>query len=81
MNQWIRTYEYPLFLYLHGDDENGVETGFHRLQSDGSDTSYFGKNLINTVADGIYHVGLRIVGNRFQNEDGNNNASLSDVFA
>ncbi|MFN9630187.1 MAG: bluetail domain-containing putative surface protein, partial [Cyanobacteriota bacterium] len=81
INQWIQAYEYPLFLQLHGDDENGVETGFHLVQSDGAETQYFGSNLINTVADGIYHIGFMIDGDNFENEDGDTNASLSDVSA
>jgi hypothetical protein len=81
VNKWIRDYDYPLFLALHGDDENGEETGFHLVQNDGADTQYFGKNLVNTVADGLYHIGFNIDGNNFQNEDGNNNASLDDVSA
>lgn len=60
VNQWINTYEYPLFVQLHGDDENGEETGFHLVQNDGANTQYFGKNLVNTVADGIYHIGFQI---------------------
>ena len=36
-------------------------------------------NAINTVADGIYHMGFEIVCDRFLNEDGNRNASLEDV--
>lgn len=81
INQWIKTYEYPLFVQLHGDDENGEETGFHLVQNDGAETQYFGKNLVNTVADGIFHVGFQIDGENFQNEDGDTNASLSDVSA
>ncbi|MFN9243266.1 MAG: bluetail domain-containing putative surface protein [Cyanobacteriota bacterium] len=81
VNQWIKTYDYPLFLNLHGDDENGEETGFHLVQNDGAETQYFGKNLVNTVADGIYHIGFLIDGENFQNEDGDTNASLSDVSA
>jgi hypothetical protein len=64
---------------LHGDDENGAETGFHLVQNDGANTNYFGKNLVNTVADGIYHMGFEIQGDRFLNEDGDANATLSDV--
>ncbi len=64
---------------LHGDDENGEETGFHLVQNDGASTNYFGKNLVNTVADGIYHMGFEIKGDRFLNEDGDANATLSDV--
>lgn len=64
---------------LHGDDENGEETGFHLVQNDGASTQYFGKNMVNTVADGIYHLGFQIQGDRFLNEDGDANATLSDV--
>ncbi|MCP5268954.1 MAG: hypothetical protein H6943_07945 [Zoogloeaceae bacterium] len=64
---------------LHGDDEGGEETGFHLVQNDGANTQYFGKNLVNTVADGIYHLGFEIQGDRFLNEDGNANATLNDV--
>ncbi|MEB3333833.1 MAG: hypothetical protein VKP70_02490, partial [Cyanobacteriota bacterium] len=81
INQWIRAYEYPLFVQLHGDDENGEETGFHLVQNDGGDSQYFGNNFINTVADGIYHIGFAIRGDNFENEDGDLNASLSDVSA
>ncbi|MCS5693728.1 hypothetical protein NZK33_17355, partial [Cyanobium sp. FGCU-6] len=79
LNQWIKANEYPLFVHLHGDDENGEETGYHEVQNDGSTTQYFGRNLVNTVADGIYHIGFEIDGENFQNEDGDTNASLSDV--
>jgi hypothetical protein len=79
INGWIRSNRYDTFVELHGDDENGVETGFHLVQNDGGTTQYFGKNLINTVADGIYHIGFSIVGSNFLNEDGDTNASLSDV--
>ena len=64
---------------LHGDDENGAETGYHLVQNDGASTNYFGKNLVNTVADGIYHMGFEIQGDRFLNEDGDANATLADV--
>lgn len=49
------------------------------MQNDGANTNYFGKNLVNTVANGIYHFGFQIQGNNFLNEDGNANAALSDV--
>ncbi len=83
MNHWIRSDEDRLKLWteLHGDDENGQETGYHLVQNDGANTQYFGKNLVNTVADGIYHMGFEIVDGRFLNEDGNKNAYLTDVAA
>lgn len=64
---------------LHGDDEGGSETGFHLVQNDGASTTFFGKNLVDTIADGIYHLGFEIKGDRFLNEDGNANARLDDV--
>jgi len=81
LNSWIRAdaARYARFLELHGDDENGAETGYHIVQNDGANTPYFGKNLVNTVADGIYHIGFEIRDGRFLNEDGNANAKVSDV--
>jgi Ca2+-binding RTX toxin-like protein len=64
---------------LHGDDENGSETGYHLVQNDGANTQFFGRNLVDTVADGIYHLGFEIKGDRFLNEDGAANATLEDV--
>ncbi len=83
MNDWIRSDETRLetWVELHGDDEDGEETGYHLVQNDGANTQYFEKNLVNTVADGIYHMGFEIQEGRFLNEDGNDNASLSDVAA
>jgi Ca2+-binding RTX toxin-like protein len=49
------------------------------VQNDGAITQYFGKNLVNTVADGIYHIGFNIQDNRLLNEDGDANARLNDV--
>ncbi|MDD2891377.1 MAG: hypothetical protein PHQ95_00225 [Candidatus Gracilibacteria bacterium] len=67
---------------LHGDDDKvGGETGFHLVQNDGASKKMFGKNAVNTVFDGIYHLGFVTTGNRLKNEDGNNNASFKDVAA
>ena len=66
---------------LHGDDEKeGEETGYHKVQSDGAKTRLFGKNAINKVFDGIYHLGFATpYKNRLVNEDGNKNASFKRV--
>ena len=65
---------------LHGDDEDDSETGFHLVQNDGATTQLFGdENAVNTVADGIYHLGFAIEDGSLLNEDGNANASLKDV--
>ena len=80
INAYIRAYYKEEWNELHGDDEkNGEETGFHLVQNDGANTAMFGKNFVNTVADGIYHLGYEIQGDRILNEDGNANATLTDL--
>ena len=80
INSWVRANRYDAFLLFHGDDEgDGSETGFHKIQNDGANSQFFGQNLVNTVADGIYHFGFEIGGENFLNEDGDTNQSLSDV--
>ena len=63
----------------HGDDEKNIETGFHKVQSDGGQERLFGSAAVDTVADGIYHLGFGYKNGALINEDGNANASLSDV--
>jgi len=80
INNWIRSHRFNEFIALHGDDEaDGTESGFHKIQNNGGSTQFFGKNLINTVADGMFHIGCEIQGDNFLNEDGNKNQSLGDV--
>ncbi|MCF8131981.1 MAG: hypothetical protein K9J72_02510 [Synechococcus sp. Tobar2m-G35] len=80
LNSWIKANRFAEFLAFHGDDEpDGTATGFHKIQNNGTATRLLGDNLIDTVADGIYHTGFEIVDDRFVNEDGNQNASLSEV--
>ena len=65
---------------IHGDDEDDTETGYHKVQSDGAKTKLYGKNAINRVFDGIYHLGFKTTyKNRLVNEDGNKNASFKKV--
>ena len=79
INTWLRTNHLADWTLLHGDDEDGEETGFHLVQNDGASTSLFGRNAVNTVADGIYHLGFMINDRKLLNEDGNDNASLNSV--
>jgi hypothetical protein len=82
INAWIRKDQSRLntFLVLHGDDEDGVETGFHLVQNDNANTTQFGRNLVDTFLDRIYHIGFEIgADGRFRNEDGNANARVTDV--
>jgi Ca2+-binding RTX toxin-like protein len=81
INAWIRSDADRLaeWTRLHGDDANGVETGFHLIQGDGGTTEFRGQNFVNTVMDGMYHIGFVIENGRFLNEDGDANATLLDV--
>ena len=67
------------WIELHGDDEGNEETGFHLVQNDGAVSQLFGQNAVNTVADGLYHIGFSIKNGRFLNEDGNRNVSLEQA--
>jgi Ca2+-binding RTX toxin-like protein len=54
-------------------------SGYHYVQNNGATTDFFGRNLVDTVGDGIYHLGFEIRDGHFLNEDGDPNASLFDV--
>jgi len=80
LGTYIRSHYQDKWVTLHGDDEEGLETGFHLVQGDGGTTQLFGQvNAVNTVADGLYHLGFAIEGDRFLNEDGNPNACVQTV--
>lgn len=82
VQQWIRadSRRYARFIELHGDDENGIETGYHLVQNDGATTTMFwGQNVVDTIADGLYHIGFEVRNGRFLNEDGNANARVDHV--
>lgn len=81
INQYLVTHHAELWSELHGDDENNEETGFHLVQGDGSKIFLFGSNAINKVFDGIYHLGFPAdsKGRKLLNEDGQKNASFSQV--
>ncbi len=79
LNTYLRSNHEQLWIDLHGNDEGAVETGFHLVQSDGANTKLFGKNAVDTVADGIYHLGFEICGDHFLNEDGAANARVETV--
>jgi hypothetical protein len=65
---------------LHGDDEDNEETGYHRIQNDGATTRMHADNVMNTIADGIYHLGFETNRkDRLLNEDGNANQRFEKV--
>ena len=81
LSNWIRANpaQYDRFVDGHGDDERGVETGYHLLQGDGGTLKFQGRAFIDVVADAIYHVGFPIAGGRLRNEDGAANEKVDDV--
>lgn len=80
LNEYIVTNHKESWAILHGDDEEDEETGFHLVQNDGAKTKLFGRNLINNIADSIYHLGFETDSERrLQNEDGNDNKSFKKV--
>ena len=80
INQYLVTNYASEWAELHGDDEDGEETGYHRIQNDGASGIMNNRNTINKLADGIYHLGFptRFKDN-LENEDGNKNVSFSNV--
>ena len=83
INAYIRdpahSARYEKFLDGHGNDEGGEEWGYHLVQNDGGNGYLETRNLINTVIDGVYHIGFEIIDGRVVNEDGNANASLEEL--
>jgi hypothetical protein len=80
MNRYLVANHQARWAELHGDDETGEETGYHRIQNDGAVSNGYGKNIINKLADGVYHLGFptRFEKN-LENEDGNKNVSFNSV--
>jgi len=78
-NYLVANYE-EKWAELHGNDEDDIETGYHRVQNDGATTRMYGENVMNTIADGIYHLGYKTTYSRnLVNEDGNKNQTFEDV--
>ena len=80
INQYLVTNYASEWAELHGDDEDGEETGYHRIQNDGASGVGYNKNIINNLADGIYHLGFATrFTNNLENEDGNKNVTFANV--
>ncbi|MDF8333659.1 LamG-like jellyroll fold domain-containing protein [Novosphingobium cyanobacteriorum] len=79
IGDYVRSTYGSEFTAAHGDDEDGIETGFHLVQGDGGTSYLFGQDAVNTILDGIYHIGFQTKWGRFLNEDGNANARVEDV--
>ncbi len=79
INGYIQDTYADQWVTLHGDDECEEESGFHYVQNDGATSKLFGQMAIDTVADGIYHLGFDICDGQLLNEDGDPNACVADV--
>jgi hypothetical protein len=80
INSYLVTNYVNEWTELHGDDEEGEETGFHRVQNDGAKGTIYNRNIINRFADSIYHLGFPTQYTKnLENEDGNKNASFRTV--
>jgi hypothetical protein len=80
INNYLVKHHKKEWMTLHGDDEDNEETGYHLVQNDGAYARMYADNVINTVADGLYHLGFETDNKyRLKNEDRNNNASFEKV--
>ncbi len=79
LGHWISANHLAEWTALHGNDQNGNETGFHLVEGDGSRGYLYFEDSVDTIAEGIYDLGFGTQWDRFRNEDGNANARISDV--
>jgi Ca2+-binding RTX toxin-like protein len=79
LGHWIAAHHLAEWTGLHGNDENGHETGFHLVENDGSRAYLYFEDAVDTIAEGIYDLGFGTQWDRFKNEDGNANERISDV--
>jgi hypothetical protein len=80
MNKYIVEHYNEEWKVLHGDDEENTETGFHKIVNNGAKIKIFGRNAVNKVFDGIYHLGYTTEDRRrLLNEDGNRNVKFDSV--
>jgi hypothetical protein len=80
INNYLVTNHQDEWANLHGDDEDDEETAYHKVQNDGAYSRMFADNVMNSIADGIYHLGFKTKSKyNLVNEDGNNNKSFEKV--
>ncbi len=80
LNEYLSTNYLGEWIVLHGDDEDEEETGYHRVQNDGALGYMYNRNVINNLADSIYHLGFPMTyKNNLTNEDGKKNDSFKSV--
>jgi Ca2+-binding RTX toxin-like protein len=79
ISDYIHTNNLAAFKAAHGEDANMIETGFHLVRGNHGASYLLGDSAIDTVMDGIYHIGFETKWDRFLNEDGNANARVETV--
>jgi Ca2+-binding RTX toxin-like protein len=72
LSDWIRADPVRLetFNAAHGNDENGVETGFHSIVGNGGVTQLWQMSFWDMGVDGVCHLGFGHDGKSVINEDG-----------
>ena len=80
LNDYMYQHHHQAMVRYHGDDEHGIETGFHRVVNNGATSIWRipvkrGYKKVNRAADGLFHLGLHKTVNhkKILNEDGNKN--------
>lgn len=79
INTYIRANFYDEWVVHHGDDEGNIETGYHLVQDDGGTSMLEYDDLVDSVFDGLYHLGFEINNGIIYNEDGNANATVGHL--
>lgn len=77
ISEYIRENHEEAFLTLRGDSAEGNESGFAAVEGEGASmlhdarkvgcNLYTGNNVVDTVMDGLFHVGFEISGDKFIN--------------
>ena len=70
MNAWLQANHQDTWAALHGDDEAGSGDRVPPGPGRRCDHAAVRQNAVNTVADGVYHIGFAIQCGCFLNEDG-----------
>jgi len=68
------------WITLHGEDNDGQKSGFHKIVDSGAKTRLYEKNAVNRVFNGIYHLGLnKEIENRLLDEKGEKDVTVKNV--
>ena len=82
MSAYIQEHYMQEWQELHGQDLKTLESGFHFVRNDGASSEMFGRNALNVVADGIYHLGFgthEVKKNRLATEKGGKSVKVGEV--